>query len=108
MASLRPPVHHPDRDWSLDPDFVSVPVLPKIVLTSSIGAALSVLIIFSSYDSLFLAAGVAAPENLWLASIMTADIIITCCILFGLIRSKTGWSHTDRVSVKSCDGSTHS
>ena len=29
---------------------------------------------------------------------MSADIIITVCILFGLSRSKTGWSHTDTVS----------
>lgn len=29
---------------------------------------------------------------------MAADIIITMCILYGLLRSKTGWTHTDRVS----------
>ena len=34
----------------------------------------------------------------WLASIMTADILITCSILWALIRSKTGWAHTDKVS----------
>lgn len=30
---------------------------------------------------------------------MTADIIITLLILYGLLRSKTGWAHTDKVST---------
>ena len=52
------------------------------------------------------------PTVVWLASIMSADIIITVSskllltrtrvtltpVLTGLLRSKTGWSHTDRVS----------
>jgi hypothetical protein len=29
---------------------------------------------------------------------MTADLIITVVIIYGLTRSKTGWVNTDRVS----------
>nr|KIR86480.1 hypothetical protein I308_03428 [Cryptococcus tetragattii IND107] len=42
---------------------------------------------------------VRIPELIWLASIMTADIIITLLILYGLLRSKTGWAHTDKAVV---------
>lgn len=40
------------------------------------------------------------PELVWLSSIMTADLIITVSILYGLIRSKTGWAHTDKIVTK--------
>ncbi len=36
-------------------------------------------------------------SSVWLSSIMSADILITGCIMYGLIRSKTGWAHTDKV-----------
>jgi hypothetical protein len=40
------------------------------------------------------------PELVWLSSIMTADLIITVSILYGLLRSKTGWAHTDKIVTK--------
>lgn len=35
---------------------------------------------------------------MWCVSSMLADLIITTAILYGLITSRTGWVHTDRVS----------
>lgn len=30
---------------------------------------------------------------------MIADMIVTGCIVWGLVRSRTGWGHTDSVST---------
>jgi hypothetical protein len=83
-------------------------------LTSSVGATLSVLIIFSGVAAVAEANKVFVPElrelfdpdkgaiadiSVWLTSIMTADLIITVVIIWGLTRSKTGWVNTDRVSL---------
>lgn len=35
---------------------------------------------------------------------MLADLIITMAILYGLITSRTGWVHTDRVSIVETTG----
>lgn len=35
---------------------------------------------------------------LWLSSAMTVDLILTSTILFGLLKTRTGWHVTDRVS----------
>lgn len=78
-----------------------------------LGATLSVLIIFSGLSAVAEAPKVFVPElcklrypvcnkaradhAVWLTSIMTADLIITVVIIYGLTRSKTGWVNTDRV-----------
>ncbi|ORX39034.1 hypothetical protein BD324DRAFT_679539 [Kockovaella imperatae] len=77
-----------------------IPLVCGVLILTSVGATLAVLILFSSFASLFQADGVTVPELIWLSSIMSADIIITISILFGLWRSKTGWSHTDRVITR--------
>ncbi|KAK1922535.1 hypothetical protein DB88DRAFT_512054 [Papiliotrema laurentii] len=65
------------RAWRLTYRFWPIPIICGILILTSIGATLAVWIIFSRSASLFLAADVTVPENLWLSSIMAADIIIT-------------------------------
>ncbi|KAI9636665.1 uncharacterized protein MKK02DRAFT_45371 [Dioszegia hungarica] len=73
-----------------------IPIAVTILCLTSVGATLSVLIIFSGLNSLIDAYRVKIPELLWLTSVMCADLIITISIIYGLSRSKTGWAHTDK------------
>lgn len=77
-----------------------IPIVVTALCLTSIGATLSVLIIFSGLNSLIDADRVKVPELLWLTSIMVADLIITVSIIYGLSKSKTGWVHTDRTITK--------
>lgn len=36
----------------------------------------------------------------WLAAVLLCDLLITSSIMFGLFRSKTGWSKTDQLVNK--------
>ncbi|KAI9636663.1 uncharacterized protein MKK02DRAFT_45369 [Dioszegia hungarica] len=77
-----------------------IPIVVTALCLTSIGATLSVLIIFSNLNSLIDAYRVKIPELLWLTSVMCADLIITISIIYGLSKSKTGWAHTDKTIGK--------
>ncbi|ORX37665.1 hypothetical protein BD324DRAFT_578511 [Kockovaella imperatae] len=79
---------------------IVIPIVVGILIVMSFGATLANLVMFGSAESLFQAADVTVPVLIWLCSIMTADLIITVCILYGLTRSRTGWSHTDRTITR--------
>ncbi|KAL7421247.1 hypothetical protein Q5752_004132 [Cryptotrichosporon argae] len=67
-----------------------------ILIFTSFASTVAVKIIFAGLSSELEASKVAIPELIWLSSIMSADIIITISILWGLFRTKTGWAHTDK------------
>ncbi|RSH95326.1 hypothetical protein EHS25_000413 [Saitozyma podzolica] len=79
---------------------ILIPIAVFLLCLMSVGATLAVLIIFTNLAAVAEASKVRVPELVWLSSIMTADLIITVSILYGLIRSKTGWAHTDKIVTK--------
>ncbi|ODO01575.1 hypothetical protein I350_06395 [Cryptococcus amylolentus CBS 6273] len=51
-------------------------------------------------DSLLVSPQLSLMISAWTAVTTGADVIIAGCILAGLIRSKTGWAHTDKLVSK--------
>ncbi|KAI9636664.1 uncharacterized protein MKK02DRAFT_45370 [Dioszegia hungarica] len=88
------------RAYRLLNRLIWIPVAVTALCLISVGATLSVLIIFFNLNSLIDAYRVKIPELLWLTSIVCADLIITISIIYGLIKSKTGWAHTHKILSK--------
>ncbi|WVQ90000.1 hypothetical protein IAS59_003776 [Cryptococcus gattii] len=85
------------RAYLLNRRNIFIPIVILLFILTSFAATIAVKVIFGNADSLMEAEKV---RILWLASIMTADIIITLLILHGLLRSKTGWAQTDKAVVR--------
>lgn len=88
------------RAYLLNRRNILIPITILLLILTSFAATIAVKVIFGNANSLMEADKVRIPELIWLASIMAADIIITILILNGLLRSKTGWAHTDKAIVR--------
>ncbi|BEI88786.1 uncharacterized protein CcaverHIS019_0201480 [Cutaneotrichosporon cavernicola] len=80
------------RDWRI-----------VFVLVALIGASLTCACIVTGLlwhlDSILDMPSIKAPVIVWLTCVMLADIVITAGIGYGLVRSRTGWAHTDKEMV---------
>ncbi|BEJ11688.1 hypothetical protein CspHIS471_0201480 [Cutaneotrichosporon sp. HIS471] len=78
------------RDWRI-----------VFVLIALIGASLICACIVTGLlwhlDSILDMPSIQAPVIVWLTCVMLADIVITAGIGYGLVRSRTGWAHTDKM-----------
>ncbi|AFR96011.2 hypothetical protein C343_04125 [Cryptococcus neoformans C23] len=88
------------RAYLLNRRNIFIPITILFLILTSFAATIAVKVIFGNANSLMEADKVRIPELIWLASIMAADILITLLILNGLLRSKTGWAHTDKAIVR--------
>ncbi|BEI87103.1 hypothetical protein CcaverHIS002_0704490 [Cutaneotrichosporon cavernicola] len=73
---------------------------PFFEATPGLASTLAVKIIFASLASARDSANVYIPTAIWLASTMVTDLIITGAILFGLLKSRTGWTNTNRMITR--------
>ncbi|WVQ81179.1 hypothetical protein IAT38_003301 [Cryptococcus sp. DSM 104549] len=77
-----------------------IPIIIFMLALTALGATTAVKIIFGNSNSLLEAYKVRVPELIWLSSTMAADMILAFTILAGLMRSKTGWAHTDKAITR--------
>ncbi|ORY26227.1 hypothetical protein BCR39DRAFT_589745 [Naematelia encephala] len=71
--------------------------LTLVLILAAAGGAIGVTVVFGSQPSL-LGADKSGPTLItWLACTSAADVLIAGSILWGLLRSKTGWAHTDKL-----------
>ncbi|ODN87146.1 hypothetical protein L198_07149 [Cryptococcus wingfieldii CBS 7118] len=71
-----------------------------LLLTTAAGGAIGTTILFGEQETLFGASASGPALITWTAVTTGADIIIAGCILAGLLRSKTGWTHTDKLITR--------
>ncbi|WVW79259.1 hypothetical protein I302_101226 [Kwoniella bestiolae CBS 10118] len=68
--------------------------------SSCAGGGIGLTIVFGSQPSL-LGADKSGPTIItWTSTSCAADVLIAACILWGLLKSKSGWTHTDRVVTR--------
>ncbi|WVQ81359.1 hypothetical protein IAT38_003482 [Cryptococcus sp. DSM 104549] len=71
-----------------------------LLLMAAFGGGVGVTIVFGSQPTL-LGADKSGPTLItWTATTTAADVIIAGCILWGLLKSKTGWAHTDKLVTR--------
>ncbi|TYJ54085.1 hypothetical protein B9479_005271 [Cryptococcus floricola] len=78
---------------------ILIGVLGLLLLVAA-GGGIGVTIVFGAQETLFGATASGPTLITWTAVTTGADVIIAGCILTGLIRSKTGWAHTDKLVSK--------
>nr|XP_019047978.1 hypothetical protein I302_04599 [Kwoniella bestiolae CBS 10118]OCF26908.1 hypothetical protein I302_04599 [Kwoniella bestiolae CBS 10118] len=70
------------------------------LILASAGGGIGLTIVFGSQPSL-LGADKSGPTIItWTSTSCAADVLIAACILWGLLKSKSGWTHTDRVVTR--------
>ncbi|WWC64099.1 uncharacterized protein I303_106706 [Kwoniella dejecticola CBS 10117] len=70
------------------------------LILAAAGGGIGVTIVFGSQPSL-LGADKSGPTLItWTATTTAADVVIAICILWGLLQSKSGWSHTDKLVTR--------
>ncbi|WVN87781.1 uncharacterized protein L203_102976 [Cryptococcus depauperatus CBS 7841] len=68
-----------------------------LLLMAAFGGGVGVTAVFGGQSSL-LGANKSGPTLItWTATTTAADVLIAGCILYGLLKSKTGWAHTDKL-----------
>ncbi|GFZ47459.1 hypothetical protein JCM24511_05203 [Saitozyma sp. JCM 24511] len=77
---------------------ILIPIL--LLIATGFASTIGVKILFHRAGSLLEASSTGPPLITWLACTTAADIIIATCILTGLLRSKTGWAHTDKLVTR--------
>ncbi|KAK6904377.1 hypothetical protein I203_105189 [Kwoniella mangroviensis CBS 8507] len=74
-------------------------IIMALILAAA-GGGIGVTIVFGSQPSL-LGADKSGPTLItWTATTTAADVLIAACILWGLLKSKSGWAHTDRMVTR--------
>ncbi|ORX39035.1 hypothetical protein BD324DRAFT_618300 [Kockovaella imperatae] len=75
-------------------------VIAESLILAAFGAAIALTVVFGSQPSL-LGADKSGPTLItWTATTTAADVLIAVCILYGLLKSKSGWAHTDRLVTR--------
>nr|XP_019009759.1 uncharacterized protein I206_05319 [Kwoniella pini CBS 10737]OCF48540.1 hypothetical protein I206_05319 [Kwoniella pini CBS 10737] len=70
------------------------------LILAAAGGGIGVTIVFGSQPSL-LGADQSGPTLItWTATTTAADVLIAICILWGLLQSKSGWAHTDKLITR--------
>ncbi|KAK1922537.1 hypothetical protein DB88DRAFT_495467 [Papiliotrema laurentii] len=74
--------------------------LISCLILAACGGAIGVTVVFGSQESL-LGANKSGPTLItWTATTTAADVLIAASILRGLLKSKSGWAHTDKLITR--------
>ncbi|OCF40256.1 hypothetical protein I317_05950 [Kwoniella heveanensis CBS 569] len=69
-------------------------------ILAAAGGGIGLTIVFGSQSSLLGATHSGPTIITWTSMTTAADILIAACILWGLLNSKSGWTHTDRLITR--------